>query len=343
MEKIDFVIPWLNDEDPQWKATKANWLEASLNQYSCAEDANGVFRYRSDSELLRYWFRSVEAFAPWVNRIHFVTCGQRPLWLNENHPKLSLVNHSDFIPEKYLPTFNTSSIEMNFHRIRNLSEQFVYFNDDVFLLRPVDITYFFKSQCPVLIANLRYPADIGYNNWSRQVFNDYCLINESFDVGQSIWENRKKWFSLSALGYKRARRNFFCYIANKSLPVSSFGHLAHPHLKSTFEEIWNHCLDVLDVSCSHKFRADDQVNQWLAIAWNLAKGRFFPAHENERGRIWNISPNNINQINESIRQQLCPQVCLNDSQYNSEPEQCSKVIIEAFESILPTKSEFETD
>ena len=343
MEKVDFVIPWLDGSDIQWRIEKKRWEETTSGQSSSGEDANGIFRFRSDTEMLRYWFRGIETFAPWVNRIHFVTCGQKPSWLNENHSKLNLVNHVDFIPLKYLPTFNSNAIEMNFHRIPGLSEQFVYFNDDMFLLQPVDATYFFRNGAPVLANNLRYPIDIGYNNWSRHIFNDYCLVNKSFDISASIWKNRKKWFSGSALGLKRARRNFICYWANRTLPVSTFGHMANPHLKSSFEEIWEKWPDVLDISCSHKFRSDDQVNQWLAVAWNLAKGTFYPVHEKGRSLIVNISPKRIDEVDATIRQQKYPQICVNDSQFNTDPEKCSQVIHCAFESILPMKSSFETE
>ena len=110
METIDFVIPWVDGEDPQWKAEKAGYEKAwspkgvALDETVSIGDANADCRYR-ELGCLRFWFRGVEQFAPWVNRVFFVTCGQRPSWLNVNHPKLVLVNHRDFIPEKYLPTF----------------------------------------------------------------------------------------------------------------------------------------------------------------------------------------------------------------------------------------------
>ena len=343
MEKIDFILPWLDDGDPQWRAEMKKWEGVSLCVSSSAADANGDCRFRGDSEMLRFWFRAVEAFAPWVNRIHFVTCGQKPEWLDVNHPKLNLVNHADYIPSKYLPTFNSNTIEMNFHRIPSLSEHFVYFNDDMFLLRPVDASFFFQSGNPVIINNLRYPVSVGFNNWSRHAFNDYCLVNKSFDIGKSIWENRKKWFNISVLGFKRVRKNFACFLANRTLPVGTFGHAANAHLKSTFKEIWEKWPDEMDVTCMHKFRADEQVNQWLSIAWNLAKGTFYPAHENGRSRIINISPTSIKAIDSAIRQQTYPVLCMNDSEINTEPERSSKIINEAFESILPKKSTFETD
>ena len=66
-----------------------------------------------------------------------LTHGHLPKWLNINNPKLNIAKHSDFIPKEYLPTFSSHSIELNLHRIEGLVERFVYFNDDMFLLRPV--------------------------------------------------------------------------------------------------------------------------------------------------------------------------------------------------------------
>ncbi len=144
MQKIDFVLPWVDGSDKDWLALKYKYLE-SANSISNNPEANADNRYR-DYGLLRYWFRAVERFAPWVNRVFFVTCGQKPDWLDESHPKLRLVNHKDYIPTDYLPTFQSNTIELNLHRIPDLSEQFVLFNDDTFLLRPVKPEFFFPKR-----------------------------------------------------------------------------------------------------------------------------------------------------------------------------------------------------
>lgn len=132
----------MDSNDPKWLSAKQNY--ETKEEMSLSEEANSACRYRSDTEMLRYWFRGVEKFAPWVNKIHFVTCGQKPEWLNDNHPKLHLVNHSDYIPSKYLPTFNPNPIELNYHRIEELSELFVNFNDDTFLLQPIKQDFFLR-------------------------------------------------------------------------------------------------------------------------------------------------------------------------------------------------------
>ena len=125
MEKIDFVVTWVDMNDPKWKAVFAEYSGKTENEKNSVSDA----RFR-DNGFLKYWFRGVEKFAPWVRKIHFVTCGQKPDWLDENHPKINLVNHSDFIPEQFLPTYNSVVIERYLHKIPDLSEHFVYFNDD---------------------------------------------------------------------------------------------------------------------------------------------------------------------------------------------------------------------
>ena len=106
-----------------------------------------MVRYR-EWDTLRYWFRAVEKYAPWVNQVYFVTCGHVPKWLNMDAPKLHFVRHQDYIPEQYLPTFSSHPIELNLHRIEGLSEHFVYFNDDFYLTAPVQETDFFVNGLP---------------------------------------------------------------------------------------------------------------------------------------------------------------------------------------------------
>lgn len=114
------------------------------------DDSDTVNRYR-DWNLLPYWFRAVDKFAPWVRKIHFVTWGHVPKFLQVKASKLHIVKHNEFIPEEYLPTFSSHAIEMNIHRIPSLAEHFVYFNDDMFLLRPFE-KRFFRNGLPVHMA-----------------------------------------------------------------------------------------------------------------------------------------------------------------------------------------------
>ena len=83
-EKIDFVIMWVDGSDPKWLEEKNKYLDKKI------DTSNAINRYR-DMGVLKYWFRGVEKFAPWVNKIHFITCGHLPIWLNADNLKLNIV------------------------------------------------------------------------------------------------------------------------------------------------------------------------------------------------------------------------------------------------------------
>ena len=89
-----------------------------------------------------------EKFAPWVRYVFFITDDQKPEWLNMNHPKLKWIKHTDYIPEEYLPAFSSHVIEWNMHRIEDLSENFVYFNDDMFVIDKTSPEDFFRGGLP---------------------------------------------------------------------------------------------------------------------------------------------------------------------------------------------------
>ena len=141
MEKIDFVVTWLDSLDPVWQRDIKKYRGVKT------EGDQSDARYR-DWELFKYWFRSIETYAPWVNKIYLVTNGKFPDWIKENHPKLVMVKHSDYIPDEFLPTFNSHTIEFFLYKIKGLSEHFVYFNDDCFLNSPVEPSFYFKKGLP---------------------------------------------------------------------------------------------------------------------------------------------------------------------------------------------------
>src|SRR5690606_27347536 len=87
---------------------------------------------------LRYSLRSLEMSAPWVRRVHRVTAGQVPEWLDTDHPRLRLVDHREiFRDPSVLPVCNAHAIESQLHHIPDLAERYLYLNDDVFFGRPV--------------------------------------------------------------------------------------------------------------------------------------------------------------------------------------------------------------
>ena len=172
MNEIDFVILWVDGNDPAWR-------EEFVRTRQAENDDASEIRYR-DWRNLHYWFRSAERFAPWVRKVHFITWGHLPAWLRRDHPKLHIVNHRDFIPAEYLPTFNSNTIELNIHRIEGLADRFVLFNDDTFLTRGCRPEDFFRRGVPCDMARLSVvqPSSVGHI-----IYNDLELIGA---VGHSV-------------------------------------------------------------------------------------------------------------------------------------------------------------
>ena len=172
-EAIDIIITYVNGNDEIWRNKR--------NRYECSKNGDGsVVRYR-DWENLKYIFRGIERYAPWVRKVFLVTDHQTPDWVDPECDKLVLVNHEDYIPEEYLPTFNTNTIENNFHRIKDLSEQFIVFNDDCFFLQQVEPQDFFLKGQPQAMF-MEYPVGCRGGNevFPRLLLNNFIVLGKYF-------------------------------------------------------------------------------------------------------------------------------------------------------------------
>jgi UDP-N-acetylglucosamine-lysosomal-enzyme len=172
MPPVDVVYTWVNGSDMNWRRQmeqfKAAHLSLDVNQergmmnetkgcnnltsvLNCSsatlavegevvkeEDSVGSSNRYRDNQELKYSFRSLFKYAPWVRNIYLVTSGQVPNWLNVWHPRVSVIPHSDiFSNASFLPTFSSPAIETQLHNIPGLSKKFIYCNDDVMFGAPV--------------------------------------------------------------------------------------------------------------------------------------------------------------------------------------------------------------
>ncbi|MFA7615943.1 MAG: stealth family protein [Weeksellaceae bacterium] len=326
---MDFVITWVDGNDPKWKNEFVHYKEDDNQSTHHA-------RFR-DWDNLQYWFRGVERFAPWVDKIHLVTFGHLPVWLNTNHPKLNIVKHEDFIPKEYLPTFNSHTIELNFHRINGLSEEFVYFNDDVFLLNPIEKDFFFHNGLPCDMPLLE--TTTGWN-FNIILFRALGIINQKFILRKTVSKAPIKWFH-PKYG-KNAVKNFLYFVANRNtFPGFFHFHLALPIKKSTLEIVWNHFPEVMNESCEKKFRNYYTVNLSLQRYWELASNNFHPVDKRKWGRVFELVWMNPEDAAAFIKNSESPMVCINDHSNMKDFEGAKKIVNAAFKSTLPEKSSFE--
>lgn len=325
-EKIDFVVLWVDGNDPEWLAEKSKWDP----NYS----PESTIRFR-DWDNMQYWFRAVEKFTPWVNKIHFVTWGHLPKFLNANHPKLNIVKHSDFLPAEVLPVFNSNPIELNLYRISGIADQFVAFNDDMFILQPLKETFFFKNNLPCDRAIFNAWIPDGSSLFYRRA-NNMGIVNKYFDKKDAVKKNWKKYFSL--------KYGKFLYRSIALLPWGQFtgfydDHLPVPHLKRTYEEVWDKERDLLDAKTCSRFRSATDVTNWMFRYWRYAKGDFVPC--SSRGRFLEIDDDSIREIEHVIEHRRYSMICLNDSNPKLNFEVLKERIKASFEKILPEKSKFE--
>lgn len=143
---IDLVYLWVDGNDPTWQAKHQAFLGLPSDQ--AGTDCKG--RYANYDEL-KYSLRSIEMYAPWIRKIFIITDNQVPVWLDTNNPKVQIVDHSKIMPTESLPSFNSSVLEHFICRIPDLSEHFLYSNDDMYLNKPVfPSTFFAEDGFPII-------------------------------------------------------------------------------------------------------------------------------------------------------------------------------------------------
>lgn len=328
---IDFVITWVDGSDKQWRNEKALYHPESGTD-------NDSERYR-DWELLKYWFRGVEKFAPWVRKIHFITWGHLPEWLNTEHPKLHIVNHKDYIPMEYLPIFNSNVLEIYMHKIEGLSENFVYFNDDFFLINKTEEDYFFKGGKPrdmlafqPVVANPNNPV------MSHLYMNNSLVLCKYFNKRENVKAHPGNYFKI---GYPPLY--FFYNLLELAFPLYTGFYTVHgpsAFCKSTFEEIWSKEEEALKSMSFNRFRSNTDLTPYLFREWQKLSGNFVPTNVMKDFGYFNISTEN-NKLLQTIQKQSKKVICINDAKIGDEFDRVKHELQNAFMQILPEVSSFE--
>ena len=155
---IDAVVTWVDGNDPEHRRKRLSFEkggELSL------DDVAGDIRYVSIGEI-NYCVASILRYAPFVRNIYIVTDNQDPHLENlveqyfpGQYSRIHIVDHKVIYRgyEHFLPVFNSLSIETMMWRIPDLSEHFIYFNDDFMLVRPTGPEDFFVGDKVVCYAN----------------------------------------------------------------------------------------------------------------------------------------------------------------------------------------------
>jgi len=307
---IDVVYTWVDGEDPAWNEQRLAALGVPVAQRRA--EAVHAARFRSHDEL-RYSLRSLEQFAPWVRRVHVVTAGQVPHWLDTDHPRLRLVDHRDiFTDPSVLPVFNSHAIESQLHHIPGLAERYLYLNDDVFFGRPVSPDLFFHGNglakfflsSALMDAHGHRPDDDPVTSAAK---NNRELVAEVF--GRRI--------------------------------THKFQHTPHPQLRSVLEHMEEAHPELFAQVASSTFRHPDDVSVSSALHhyYAYALGRAVPGR---LGYLYldHAHPRAGARLRRLLREREFDVFCLNDSPAVGE-EGRGRLLGEFLERYYPQASSFE--
>lgn len=335
---IDVVIPWVDPTDKEWQASKNKFLK-DLNNDKVDNSEN---RFR-DWDNFKYVFRGIDKFMPWVHKIYLITCGQVPDWMNkEADDRLVIVNHSDYIPKEYLPTFSSHPIELNLHRIKELSEHFIYLNDDYFVINETSPEDFFVDGLPCDYA-LEDPITPDHKDiFNNILINNMVLLNSHYDRRTVLKEQKKKFYSMcdkkafiTNMCFRPLKRNHFFGL--------HYSHLASNILKSTIEKVWTENREILEATSSHKFRNADDVNQFIFKNEQYVTGKFHPYNINRFGRAIQLDDTiegAVEYVCRTITDSGYKMICINDCNIEDFDNTRTKINA-ALEKILPNPSVWE--
>lgn len=308
--KVDLIYLWVNGNDPEFRAKR----NAALGKTEVLSDMNCEGRVAENDEL-KFSLRSVEKYAPWIRKIFIVTPGQVPQWLDTSNPKVRIINQDEIIPKDCQPAFNSVVIEHQFQNIPDLSEYFLYANDDMYFNRPVTVSDFFTPDGkPIMRLN-------------RRLFRSFTL-----------------WLEQHVQGRKLSTYNRTILTAGRLVKEKTGKFLAHkPHhnvdafTKSQYEETFEAFREEILPTLKNQFRSDTDIQRviysYYPIALKKAKLVFVSQKTSLRLQIHKHDHYaKLERYNPMF-------FCLNDSQYAVDADR--KLMREWLEKRFPEKSSFE--
>lgn len=267
---VDLVIPYVNNTDPVWQ-------KAYVESTGRKDYLNNV---RFDHpDMFEYFLRGVDKFMPWIRKIHLIVSNpeQVPSYINKE--KTHIVLHKDIMPENILPTFNSSTIEMFISKIEGLSEHFIYSNDDMYPIAPLEKSDFFsKDGKPKVVFKRLFVRP------TMSFFNNLCLnvYNHTSEV----------------LGIPYDNKSFL-------RPEHTMASLILSHCKDCLDKMWHFVKEDLG-----PFRTTKQHTQYMYSLYERFTDNYVfdgPAF------VYHDLSFDSNAVEQEIKHHSCKILCLNGS------------------------------
>ena len=291
---MDAIITYVDSRDPQWQ-----------NEYSAAVGGDVMSKRYRDWGTLKYLLRGLQKHMPFIEKVFLLVSSesQVPSWMDCSNVRVVL--HSEIIPERFLPTFNSTTIEMFLHLIPDLGEEFLYFNDDMFPVMDCASEDFFSGGKSVI--GFRHHIFAGGKYMKRTRNSDHQ--------------------ARLALGMKPA----FFFVRPQ--------HTCSPMLKSESEALFGKSRDAI-FNVISRTRTTMNFNQYVFLDYLYYQGKTAPGNISNK----HLSPavNSPERIVSFIDHPSSKLICINDVHMSEEDfSRYRDKILRAFERHFPDKSRFE--
>lgn len=296
---VDMIIAYVNNNDSVWRNIYRNYcLQNSLFDRIQQLDKERF----DDIGLFRYMLLCVNKFMPWLRKIHLIVSNPEQVSPNliEGIKNINIVYHKDIIPEKYLPTFNSTSIEMYLRRIPDLAEHIIYANDDMYCVKPLKKSDFFTDDGKI---KMNYTTN-SIKNTSNQ-FRHVCL-NNCITVRKvlNLENNEKEYIK----------------------PEHTFTPLIKSHMDECIEKCGKYIFDKVEA-----FRTGKQHNQYIYVVWEYYNNNLVSTNINFKYTSFKKSLSDI--LNDLDNYDI---ICINDVSTENRVNIKSNVkqLINKFKAIL---------
>lgn len=313
MQKIDIVVTYLNSKDEQWQKDFNYYKELELGNHSQSlsnRQAFGVERTR-EWNFFKYWFRGVEKNCPWINKVFVVVQNERhiPSWLDKDNPKLRIVYHDEFLPKELLPCFNALPISFYLSNIKDLSENFLYSDDDMFFINYTFPTEFFTEEGDIVYDVRKKPYQLCTNpndNWNMILNNNSIFLSQFMKDEKCLYR---------------------------------YSHSVDPRSKKTEQELINKYKDLfLNSFKSSKFRNKTNFNAYLFTDY-LKIGKQETSIRRINNSVYFSITSRINPFYYKDKEIIC----FNDTQDMDDFDKCHANVMSFLSTMFPKKSSFEKE
>lgn len=199
MKDIDLVITYLNNNDKKWQRDYKTYSKIEKKKYDPFD-----VRFR-DWNNFKYVLRSIANYMSFINNLYIVVSDESQIPEYVNTDTIKIIFHKDIIPEKYLPTFNSNTIELFIYKIPELSENFLYTNDDIFITNNISAKDFYDNEMNpkidvfekritrnnVYINSLRNTQELVLNEHNITFKSNLSLLRSNHSINpmkKSMWE-----------------------------------------------------------------------------------------------------------------------------------------------------------